>query len=101
MRKSMTIRLDHDVLEVAKVRAKTENRTLTNYIETLIRKDIAKRTPDSEPIIDHRDDAPLNVFIAEPITSRLITDAQEGDTPEDVARRQEYLDLVTGWGRDE
>lgn len=101
MRKSMTIRLAEDVLEVAKVRASSENRTLTNYIETPIRKDIvmAAKNDAPEAAIDLRDEAPRSVFIAEPLTERLITDAREGDTQEEVFRRQEYLDLITGWGR--
>jgi hypothetical protein len=98
MRKSMTIRLALDVLEVAKVRAKSENRTLTNYIETLIRKDIAGS--GTTAALDDRADAPLSVFVAEPLARRLTTDPRDGDTPEDVARRQEYSDIITGWNRD-
>jgi hypothetical protein len=40
MRQSMTIRLDPSVIEAAKGRAQTENRTLTNYIETVLRRDL-------------------------------------------------------------
>ncbi|MBI5164366.1 MAG: hypothetical protein HY985_10745 [Magnetospirillum sp.] len=103
MRQSMTIRLEQDVLKVAKVRAKSENRTLTNYIETLIRKDItmSQKMPAQSLSISPRDDAPMTVFLAEPTTERLITDPRDGDTPEDVASRQEYLDIITGWGRGE
>lgn len=43
MRHSMTIRLENSVLAAAKQIAKSNNRTLTNYIETLIQKDIAIR----------------------------------------------------------
>ena len=94
----MTIRLALDVLEVAKIRARSENRTLTNYIETLIRKDIAG-SGTAGPL-DGRADAPLSVFVAEPLAGRLTTDVRDGDTPEDVAQRQEYLDIITGWNRD-
>lgn len=41
MRQSMTIRVDQDVLAAAKRRAKNEKRTLTNYIETLLRRDLS------------------------------------------------------------
>lgn len=40
--------------------------------------------------------ATLSVFIAEPLTNRMITAPRDGDTPEDVAQRQEYLDIITG-----
>ncbi len=40
MRKPMTIRIDTDVLEAAKTRARRENRTVTNYIETVLRRDL-------------------------------------------------------------
>ena len=82
----MTIRLDPEVLKIAKVRAAAEKRTLTNYIETLIRKDLAKGTRP----LDLHENAPVTVFLAEPLTERLTTDPHEGDTPDDVARRQEY-----------
>lgn len=43
-----------------------------------------------------KDAATLSVFIAEPLTERMITAPRDGDTPEDVAQRQEYLDIITG-----
>ncbi len=36
----MTIRMDPDVLEAAKRRARSENRTLTNYVETVLRREL-------------------------------------------------------------
>ena len=50
MRKPMTIRLDPGVLEQARKHAAAENRTLTNYIETLLRRDL--RLVDRAPAID-------------------------------------------------
>jgi len=50
MRTSMTIRLDPAVLAEARRRAALENRTLTNYIETLLRRDL--RRAEVEPAID-------------------------------------------------
>ena len=41
----------------------------------------------------------VSVFIAEPITKRLITDARAGDSPADVEQRQSYLDAITITGR--
>lgn len=46
MRQSMTIRLEPNLLELAKQAARSENRTLTNYIETLIQKNIHPMEPD-------------------------------------------------------
>jgi hypothetical protein len=55
------------------------------------------QTPAQSSSIDLRDDAPIAVFLAEPTVERLTTDVRDGDTPEYVARRQEYLDIITGW----
>ena len=96
MRQSMTIRLDQDVLNQAKTYANSENRTLTNYIETLIKMDI---NANQARVKDISRDAPVTVFIAEPITRRLITNPRVDDTPEEVASRQEYLDLISGWSK--
>ena len=98
MRQSMTIRLDQDVLRVAKIRAKAQNRTLTNYIETRVRHDIATK-PSPTSAVDSREDARVAVFLAEPVTERLLTNLRDGDTPEETASRQEYLDTITGWNR--
>ncbi len=40
MRQLLTIRIDPDVLDAARGRAVDENRTLTNYIETVLRLDL-------------------------------------------------------------
>lgn len=90
----MTIRLEQEVLNKAKTFAGLENRTLTNYIETLIMKDIST---NQNKIRDIARDVPLTVFIAEPITERLITNPRDDDTPDEVVKRQEYLDLISGW----
>ena len=41
MRQPMTIRLEADILAAAKRRAAGDNRTLTNYIETLVPRDLS------------------------------------------------------------
>lgn len=94
MRQSMTIRLDQDVLNRAKTFAILENRTLTNYIETLIMKDIST---NQNKIRDISRDVPLTVFIAEPSTKRLITNPRADDTSDELTKRQAYLDLISGW----
>lgn len=40
MRKIVSIRLDEETLAAAQARAQAQNRTLTNYIETVLRQDI-------------------------------------------------------------
>lgn len=40
MRHSVTMRLDPDVLAAARSKAASDNRTLTNYVETLMRRDL-------------------------------------------------------------
>ena len=40
MRQSITMRLDPEILNAARIKASDDNRTLTNYIETLMRKDL-------------------------------------------------------------
>jgi len=88
----MTIRLDQDVLNQARTYANSENRTLANYIKTLIKMDI---NANQARVRDISRDTPVTVFIADPITRRLITSSRINDTPEEVAGRQEYLDLIS------
>lgn len=90
----MTIRLDQEVLNKAKTFATLENRTLTNYIETLIMKDIST---NQNKIEDISRDMPLTVFIPEPHAKRLITSPREDDTADELVKRQAYLDLISGW----
>jgi hypothetical protein len=40
MRQSITMRFDPEVLKAARRKAVSDNRTLTNYIETLVRRDL-------------------------------------------------------------
>ncbi len=44
---------------------------------------------------DEKKDGPLSVFIAEPLTERMVVDACEGDTPEDLEQRQQLVDRLT------
>ena len=48
MRKSITMRFDPDLLARARLEAARENRTLTNFIETVVRQRVtdASSTPD-------------------------------------------------------
>lgn len=40
MRETLTLRLNPDVIKAAKKKAQADNRTLTNYIETLMIRDL-------------------------------------------------------------
>ena len=40
MRETLTLRLNPDVVKAAKQKARADNRTLTNYIETLMIRDL-------------------------------------------------------------
>lgn len=99
MRQSMTIRLDKDILEGAKLFASKDNRSLTNYIETLIRKDIQiNHQRDAQEIAYlTNNDLPITVFMAQPLAQRMVVDACDDDTAEEVAQRQKNVDLITGW----
>jgi hypothetical protein len=50
MRQSVTMRLDPAVLSAARGKAIGDNRTLTNYIETLMRRDLQLST--AEPTLE-------------------------------------------------
>ena len=50
MRKSMTIRMDPEVLAAARSRARSDNRTVTNYIETVLRRDL--NLPQSDDTVE-------------------------------------------------
>lgn len=52
MRQSLTIRLDHVILSAAKRAAEFHNRTLTNYIETLLKDDLSATAYPSDDALD-------------------------------------------------
>ena len=41
-------------------------------------------------------DVVIEVFVAEPNSARLVVEV-DGDTPEEVAERQDLLDALSGW----
>ena len=49
MRKSITMRFDPDLLAKARLEAVRENRTLTNFIETVVRQRVANASPTAGP----------------------------------------------------
>ena len=50
VRKSITMRFDPDLLAKARVQAARENRTLTNFIETVVRQRVADPRPAACPV---------------------------------------------------
>jgi hypothetical protein len=49
MRKPITMRFDPDLLAQARLRAARENRTLTNFIETVVRERVGDSPPTARP----------------------------------------------------
>lgn len=76
MRQSVTMRFAPDVLEAAKNKARDDNRTLTNYIETLVRRDLA--LSPGEPALEVVAPAGIRDSVAVPLP---------GETDEDRKRR--------------
>ena len=50
MRKTITMRFDPDLLAKARQQAARENRTLTNFIETVVRQRVADPGPAACPV---------------------------------------------------
>ena len=51
MKHPITLRVDSDLLQAAKRRARVENRTLTNFVETILKQHIAA----AEAVLDRPD----------------------------------------------
>jgi hypothetical protein len=81
MRQSITMRLDPTVLNEARNRAVRDNRTLTNYVETLMRRDLQM----SEPAITLVAPADIRNSVAVP---------QPGETEEERKRRDDVFFAV-------
>ncbi len=84
MRKSITMRLDPSILSAAKLRAKANNRTLTNYVETLLMRDLA----------DYDENTKVTVFAPEGIPDHyeVVRDPGESDAP--YAEGKELIDTI-------
>jgi hypothetical protein len=77
------MRIDPDVLKVARIKATGDNRTLTNYIETLLRRDLQMDT--AEPT--------LEVIAAADIRNSVAV-SLPGETAEDRKRRDDVFFAV-------
>ena len=83
MRQSVTMRLDPNVLKAAKRKAISDNRTLTNYIETLLRRDL--QTAADEPTLEVIAPADIRNSVAVPVA---------GETEEERKRRDDVFFAV-------
>lgn len=64
MKKPVTFRIDRDLLDKARRSAQAENRTLTNFVETLLKMEVEgqdKRSSDQEEQVNHRKDDPQRI----------------------------------------
>ena len=84
MRQSITMRLDPAILSAAKMRAKANNRTLTNYVETLLMRDL----------VDFDENTKVTVFAPEglPDVNDLVRDPGESDAS--YAERKEAIGAI-------
>lgn len=87
MRQSVTMRLDPSVLNAARNKAGRNNRTLTNYVETLMRKDLQMDAP--EPT--------LEVIAPEDIRNSVAV-PMPGETEAERKRRDEVFFAVLDAG---
>lgn len=87
MRQSVTMRIDPDVLKAARSKAVSDNRTLTNYVETLMRRDLQMGTSQSDLEVI----APANIreAVAVPIP---------GETEEERKRRDDVFHAILDAG---
>jgi hypothetical protein len=82
MRQSVTMRFDPDVLSAARGKAICDNRTLTNYIETLMRRDL--QLGGAEPTLEVIAPAGIRNSVAVPLA----------DETEDERKRRDEVFLA-------
>lgn len=87
MRQSVTLRLDPSLLKAARSKAAGDNRTLTNYIETLMRRDL--QIADEEPILE---------VIAPPDIRNSVAVPLPGETQQECQRRDAIFNAVLDAG---
>lgn len=87
MRQSVTMRFDPDVLIAAKGKAVRDNRTLTNYIETLMRRDL--QMGGVEPTLEMIAPADIRNSVAVPLP---------GETDEERKRRDDVFFAILDAG---
>ena len=87
MRQSVTMRLDPRVLKAARRKASSDNRTLTNYVETLMRRDLGMSPTE-----------PAFQVIAPPDIRNAVPVPMPGETPAQRKRREEVFRAVIDAG---
>lgn len=87
MRQSVTMRFDPDVLKAARRKATRDNRSLTNYIETLVRRDLGKGGAGATLSVI----APADIRASVPVP-------MPGETDEERKRREEVFRAVVDAG---
>lgn len=87
MRQSVTMRFDPDVLRAARSKAIGDNRTLTNYIETLMRRDL--QMGGTEPTLEVIAPADIRNSVAVPLPD---------ETEEEQKRRDDVFFAVLDAG---
>lgn len=102
MSKPMTFKLDEKLTSALESRAKSLNLTVTNYVEMLIKNDIAEfEECEAYAKEINRADRPLTVYAPVKINKRMIAEPQrEGESAEAFAKRQECIDVISrlsGW----
>lgn len=84
MRHSITMRLDPSILSAAKVRAKANNRTLTNYVETLLMRDL----------VAHDESTKITVFAPEGIPDQYEVVRDAGESDASYAEGKDLVDTI-------
>jgi len=92
MRKAMPLTVDPVLLREARKRAKVENRTLDDYVETVLRRDLARKPRKAKkPMIELRGPIPPDIRKARPVPLR-------GETKKQRAAREKLFHTILDLG---
>ena len=92
MRKSMPLNVDPVLLREARKRAKAENRTLDEYVETALRRDLARKPRKArKPMIELRGPIPPDIRKAKPVPLK-------GETKKQRAAREKLFHTILDLG---
>lgn len=92
MRKTMALRVDPVVLREARKRAKAENSTLAEYVETVLRRELARKQGKArKPVIELRGPVPADIRKAKPVPLK-------GETKRRRAARAELFQSILDLG---
>ena len=92
MRKSMPLKVDPVLLREARKRAKAENRTLDEYVETALGRDLARKPRKAKkPMIELRGPIPPDIRKAKPVPLK-------GETKKQRAARAKLFHTILDLG---